>query len=90
MSKEKKFSAFELQIEEAELNKDGLNNLELLAQNWAEQCEFSAEELHNEALILSSVLNVASALKAKYPIIPMSTILIHMLNSLRARLKELE
>ena len=86
MSKDKKFSALELQIEEAELNKDGLNNLELLIQNWAEQAEFTPKELQDEAEILAMILSVASALKAKHPQFDMFIILNAMTNALREHL----
>ena len=87
MANDKKFTAFELQVEAEQLNKGGVENLELLIQNWKEQAEFTPEELQDEAETLAMILRVASALKAKYPQFDMFVILNAMNNALRDALK---
>jgi hypothetical protein len=87
MANDKKFTALELQIEAEQLNKGGVENLELLIQNWKEQAEFTPEELQDEAETLAMILRVASALKAKHPQFDMFIILNAMINALRDALK---
>ena len=83
MSNDKKFLALELQMEEAQLNKGGVENLELLIQNWKEQAEFTPEELRNETEILSMIIRVAFKIKDKHPQFNMIVILAAMNNALR-------
>ena len=86
MAKDKKFSALELQMEAEQLNKGGVENLELLIQNWKEQAEFTAEELQSEAEILAMIIRVAIAIKEKHPQFDMFIILNAMNNALREHL----
>ena len=87
MANDKKFTALELQVEAEQLNKGGVENLELLIQNWKEQAEFTPEELQNEAEILSMIIRVAFAIKDKHPQLNMIVILVAMNNALREYLK---
>lgn len=87
MSNKKKFLALELWIEEAELNKDGLNNLELLIQNWAEQAEFTDEELQEEEEILKLIFKIVDTIKIINPQLKTIDILIIMIEALRNSVK---
>ena len=85
MKEENKFSMLELQLQEMQLNKNGITDLELLAENWAEQAKITPEELAQETEIMTAILNTVSAIKAKYPIIPLIDIFYHLLEGLRAK-----
>lgn len=67
MSKDKKFLAFELQLQEQMLRKGGIDNIELLTQNWAEQQEFTDDELTDEIKILLSAIKCVEIYKAAHP-----------------------
>ncbi len=67
MAKDKKYLALELQIEEQALKAGGMDNIELLVQNWAEQQEFTQDELNQEKNELQSVIACVAIYKAAHP-----------------------
>jgi len=85
MKEENKFTMLELQLQEMQLNKSGIKDLELLTENWAEQAKITPEEVLEEAEVMALILNTVSAIKAKYPIIPITDIFVFLLDGLRAK-----
>jgi K+/H+ antiporter YhaU regulatory subunit KhtT len=90
MSKDKQYSPYELWLQEMQLNKDGLNNLELLVQNWTEQAKFTPEEIQEETDILQALVRQVERVKKQHPALPTAIILQVIIQGLTNKIEKLK